>query len=61
MLTMVGVFCAGYVLGTRAGRERYAQIVAAARNAAQKLEVYGAGGSFTKARTPQRTTGTSDT
>ena len=31
------VFGAGYVLGTRAGRERYAQITQAATNAAARL------------------------
>ena len=31
------VFGAGYVLGTRAGRERYAQIAAAAGKAAERL------------------------
>ena len=31
------VFGAGYVLGTRAGRERYQQIVAAAGKAAQRI------------------------
>jgi hypothetical protein len=35
------VFGVGYVLGTRAGRERYEQIVAAAQNASKRLEDYG--------------------
>jgi hypothetical protein len=34
------VFGVGYVLGTRAGRERYEQIVAAAQNASKRLEDY---------------------
>jgi hypothetical protein len=39
-LTTLVMFGAGYVLGTRAGRERYAQIVAAADNASKRLEAY---------------------
>ena len=39
-LTTLAVFGAGYVLGTRAGRERYAQIIAAAGNASKRLEAY---------------------
>jgi hypothetical protein len=35
------MFGAGYVLGAKAGRERYQQIVAAAQTAAQRLEKYG--------------------
>ncbi len=34
------VFGAGYVLGTKAGRERYGQIIAAAQNAPKRLEEY---------------------
>ncbi len=41
-LRSLAVFGAGYVLGTRAGRERYGQIIAAAQNAAKRLEDYGA-------------------
>lgn len=37
-LRTVALFGAGYVLGTRAGRERYGQIVAAAQNASKRLE-----------------------
>jgi hypothetical protein len=40
-LTTVLTFGAGYVLGTKAGRERYAQIIAAADRAAKRLEAYG--------------------
>jgi hypothetical protein len=36
----MAVFGVGYVLGTRAGRERYGQIVAAAQNASKRLEDY---------------------
>jgi hypothetical protein len=37
----IAMFGAGYVLGAKAGRERYQQIVAAAHTAAQRLEKYG--------------------
>jgi hypothetical protein len=37
-LRSLAVFGVGYVLGTRAGRERYGQIVAAAQDAAKRLE-----------------------
>jgi hypothetical protein len=33
-------FAAGYVLGSKAGHERYEQIVAAARTVSQRLENY---------------------
>lgn len=49
-LAKVVVFGIGYLLGTKAGRERYAQIVAAAQRASQRLETYGSGGSFAKDR-----------
>jgi hypothetical protein len=39
-LRTVAIFGAGYVLGTRAGRERYGQIVAAAQGASKRLEDY---------------------
>jgi alpha-D-ribose 1-methylphosphonate 5-triphosphate synthase subunit PhnG len=39
-LTSVAIFAAGYVLGTRAGRERYAQIVDAVEQASQRLEAF---------------------
>jgi hypothetical protein len=42
-LTTVLMFGAGYVLGTRAGRERYAQIIAAADRASKRLEAYSEG------------------
>lgn len=41
-LRSLAVFGAGYVLGTRAGRERYGQIIAAAQSASKRLEDYGA-------------------
>lgn len=37
-LSAVVLFGAGYVVGTRAGRERYDQIVALARTMADRLE-----------------------
>jgi len=37
-LTRIAIFAVGYVVGTRAGRERYEQILAAARSASQRLE-----------------------
>ena len=40
-LRSLAVFGVGYVLGTRAGRERYGQIVAAAQDAAKRLEQNG--------------------
>ena len=39
-LRSLAVFGVGYVLGTRAGRERYEQIVAAAQSASKRLENY---------------------
>lgn len=36
------MFGAGYVLGTKAGRERYAQIVKVAQLASERLEEYSA-------------------
>lgn len=41
MLRAAAVFGVGYVLGTRAGRERYAQIRELAQKAASKLEEKG--------------------
>lgn len=43
-IVTVAVFGLGYVLGSKAGRERYAQIMAAAHKASERLEVYGSGG-----------------
>jgi hypothetical protein len=42
MLSTLIVFGAGYVLGSKAGRERYNQIVALAQEAARRLDQYGA-------------------
>lgn len=39
-LRTIAIFGAGYLLGTRAGRERYGQIVAAAQGASKRLEDY---------------------
>lgn len=41
-LTTVVVFGAGYVMGTKAGRERYAQIVAMAETASKRLDEFSA-------------------
>lgn len=56
-LVSIAIFGAGYVLGTKAGRERYEQIVKAAQNASQRLEEYSAGGSGSQ----HRQTGAVDT
>ena len=37
-LTTIALFGAGYVLGTRAGRERYDQIVSLARGMADRID-----------------------
>lgn len=39
-LVTMSVFAAGYVLGTKAGRERYDQLVVAARMVGRRLEDY---------------------
>ncbi len=41
-LTTVAVFGVGYLLGTRAGRERYQQILELAHNASGKFAASGA-------------------
>jgi len=41
-LTTLAMFGAGYVVGTRAGRERYEQIVIAAEKASKRLEDFSA-------------------
>lgn len=41
-LSALLMFGAGYVLGTKAGQERYAQIVAVAEQVAKRLEEYSA-------------------
>lgn len=42
MMSSLIVFAAGYVLGSKAGRERYNQIVSIAQEAARRLDEYGA-------------------
>jgi hypothetical protein len=41
-LTTLLMFGAGYVIGTKAGHERYEQIVAVAARASKRLEEYSA-------------------
>lgn len=41
-LRSVAIFALGYVVGTRAGRERYAQIVDAVERTSQRLEAFSA-------------------
>ncbi|HET9422726.1 MAG TPA: hypothetical protein VFO49_16410 [Nocardioides sp.] len=45
MLGALGAFGIGYVLGARAGKERYEQIRVWAGQAARRLETYGSAGS----------------
>ena len=45
-LTTIGVMGVAYVLGARAGRDRYEQIRALAEQAAQRLEAYGSDGTL---------------
>lgn len=45
-LSALGALAVGYVLGTRAGRERYEEIRRLAGRAADKLESYGSSGSL---------------
>jgi hypothetical protein len=45
-LGALGALAVGYVLGTRAGRERYEQIRRAASRAAERLESYGSTGTL---------------
>ena len=55
-LTKVAIFAVGYVVGTKAGHERYAQIVDIAGRASQRLEEYSArhGGRGADARAADR-------
>ena len=39
-LTTVALFAAGYVIGAKAGRERYAQIVDGVASASRRLEEF---------------------
>ena len=41
-LTTLAVFAAGYIIGAKAGRERYAQITDLAAKASKRLEAYSA-------------------
>ncbi len=43
-LATMAVFGVGYVLGSKAGRERYAQIKVAAQKTSRRLDAYGSGG-----------------
>jgi len=46
MIGKVGLVGVGYVLGARAGRDRYEQIRVVAKAAARRLEKYGAAGTL---------------
>ena len=53
-LRSLTAFALGYVLGSKAGRERYGQIIAAAKRASERLEEYslaGADGTAANGRT----------
>lgn len=39
-LRTVAIFAAGYVLGARAGKERYAQIVSAVERVSERLDAF---------------------
>lgn len=41
-LTKLAIFAAGYVVGAKAGRERYAQIIDVAGRTSQRLEEFSA-------------------
>jgi hypothetical protein len=45
-LSALGVLAVGYVLGARAGRERYEEIRQLASRTARRLEDYGSSGSL---------------
>jgi len=47
-LTSLGALGVGFVLGARAGRERYEQIRVVAQQAGQRLEAYGASGTLAR-------------
>jgi len=44
ILAAAAVFGAGYVLGTKAGRERYTQIMAVTRRASRRIDTSRLGG-----------------
>ena len=56
-LTKAAVFAAGYVLGAKAGRERYAQIVEIAARASQRLEELSSRGTAGRQETRPRRRG----
>lgn len=43
MTFKAALFAAGYVIGARAGRERYAQMVSAVASAAKRLDEFSSG------------------
>lgn len=57
ILTKLAAFGAGYVLGTRAGRDRYEQIRSVAKQAAERLEIYGSDGTLARKTTGRRASG----
>ncbi len=59
ILTKLAAFGAGYVLGTRAGRDRYEQICSVAKQAAERLEIYGSDGTLARKTTGRRADGPS--
>jgi hypothetical protein len=52
-LTSIALFGAGYVLGTRAGRERYAQIVQMAQKASARFDSFEQNGNKPSERLAQ--------
>ena len=50
VIRFAAVAAAGYILGSRAGRERYEQIRVAAAAASKRMEAYGNGGRFASDR-----------
>lgn len=48
MLGKVGLIGVGYVLGAKAGRERYEQIRVLAQAASRRLESYGESGTWAR-------------
>lgn len=47
-LTTIGALAVGFVLGARAGRERYEQIHEMAKRSAKQLEEFGAEGTLAR-------------
>ena len=56
-LSTLAVFGAGYVLGSKAGRERYVQIVELAQRTAQRIEERQASRASASGRQPSGDTG----